>query len=258
MDFVGNLFDIRDKVAIITGGGGLLCGTMAQALGRAGAKVVVVDIRLNKAKAIADQVNAENGNAVAMEADVTPKSQFQNITNLAIEKHGRIDILINGAGINAPTPLLDIEEEEFGQIIKSHLQSTLFGCQTVGKVMLNQKSGSIINISSASANPPLSKAFTYSAAKAAVKNLTQNIAREWGTTGVRVNAIRPGFFPTEWSRKNFISAERENAILGHTPMKRYGEAKELVGAIIWLSSDASSFVTGSEVAIDGGFSSMTI
>ena len=112
--------------------------------------------------------------------------------------------------------------------------------------------------SSASAGPPLSKAFTYSVAKAGIKNLTQNLGREWGSKGVRVNAIRPGFFPTEWNIKNFIDENRREAILGHTPMRRFGNPDELTGAILWLSSDASSFVTGSEITIDGGFSCMTI
>src|SRR5438445_667361 len=127
-----------------------------------------------------------------------------------------------------------------------------------GGHLVKQRSGSIINISSASAGPPLSKAFTYSVAKAGIKNLTQNLAREWGTQGVRVNALRPGFFPTEWSMKNFITADREAAIHGHTAMRRYGHASELVGAVIWLFSGAAGFVTGAEIAVDGGFSAITI
>ena len=124
--------------------------------------------------------------------------------------------------------------------------------------MVKQKKGAIINISSASSGPPLSKAFTYSVAKAGVKNLTQNLAREWGTLGVRVNALRPGFFPTEWSMKHFITPDREAAIHGHTAMHRYGHPSELVGAVLWLFSDAASFVTGAEIAIDGGFTAMTV
>ena len=123
--------------------------------------------------------------------------------------------------------------------------------------MLDRGNGSIINISSASADHPLSKAFSYSVAKAGIYNLT----KPWkgmGKKGVRVNALRPGFFPTEWNRKNFISKEREAAILGHTPMERFGEPNELVGAILWLASDASCFVTGAEITVDGGFSCMTI
>ena len=164
----------------------------------------------------------------------------------------------NGAGINAPTPILEITEEEWDRIMAVQLKGTLFGCQVFGAQMLKQGSGSIINISSASAGPPLSKAFSYSVAKAGIKNLTQNIAREWATKGVRVNAIRPGFFPTDWSKTHFITEERERSILGHTPMARYGKPEELVGAILWLASEASSFVTGAEISVDGGFSAMTI
>jgi len=124
--------------------------------------------------------------------------------------------------------------------------------------MVSRKKGSIINMSSASSGPPLSKAFTYSVAKAGINNLTQNLAREWATKGVRVNALRPGFFPTAWSMKHFIDKKREAAILGHTPMGRYGKPEELVGAVLWLSSDAASFVTGAEICVDGGFTGMTI
>jgi NAD(P)-dependent dehydrogenase (short-subunit alcohol dehydrogenase family) len=124
--------------------------------------------------------------------------------------------------------------------------------------MLSNGKGSIINVSSASAGPPLSRAFAYSLAKAGIKNLTQNLGREWAMRGVRVNAVRPGFFPTEWNRKNFITPDREAAILGHTPIARYGDVEELVGGVIYLASDASSFVIGTEITIDGGFSAMTI
>jgi NAD(P)-dependent dehydrogenase (short-subunit alcohol dehydrogenase family) len=190
--------------------------------------------------------------------DVTKKSDFISALDFGIKKFGKIDALINGAGINAPTPILEINEIEWDSIMAVHLKGTLFGCQVFGEHMLSRKSGSILNISSASAGPPLSKAFTYSVAKAGIKNLTQNIAREWATQGVRVNALRPGFFPTEWSRKNFITKDREAAILGHTAMKRYGEANELVGAVLWLFSDSATFVTGAEIAVDGGYSAMTI
>jgi NAD(P)-dependent dehydrogenase (short-subunit alcohol dehydrogenase family) len=124
--------------------------------------------------------------------------------------------------------------------------------------MIEQGSGSIVNISSTAAAPPLSKAFAYSASKAGVTNLTMNIAREFGKTGVRVNSLRPGFFPTEWNKKNFLSQERIDSILNHTPMRRFGEPAELVGAVQWLLSDASKFVTGSEIIVDGGFACQTI
>ena len=169
-----------------------------------------------------------------------------------------MDNLINGAGINSPVPFLDITEDDWMAVMNSQINATFLGCQVFGEQMLRQKKGSIINISSASAGPPLSKAFAYSAAKSAIKNLTQNLGREWGTSGVRVNAIRPGFFPTQWNINNFLTEDRIESIMNHTPMKRFGEPVELVGAVLWLSSAASSFVTGSEITVDGGFSAMSI
>ena len=175
-----------------------------------------------------------------------------------IEEFDDVDVLINGAGINAPTPFFDISVEEWKSILDSHVTGTFLGCQIFGRHMVEKKGGSIINLSSASAGPPLSKAFAYSAAKAGIRNLTQNLAREWAPHNVRVNALRPGFFPTEWSKKNFLSPDRERAILGHTPMARYGRPDELSGAVLWLASEASGFVTGAEITVDGGFTAMTI
>ena len=204
------------------------------------------------------KIESEGGKATALEMNASKKKDFEDCLKKVVNTYGRVDILINGAGINAPTPFLEITEEEWDEIMAVQLKGTLFGCQVFGRQMLEQGCGSIINISSASSGPPLSKAFTYSVAKAGIKNLTQNVAREWATQGVRVNAIRPGFFPTEWSIKNFITPEREQAILGHTAMARYGNPEELLGAVLWLASDAASFVTGAEIAVDGGFSAMSI
>ena len=257
--YINNLFGLEGRVAAITGGGGHLCGAMARGLARAGCSIAVMDIRRAKAEDVAREiVDQFNGKAVGIEVDATDKASFRAGLNATLDAFGRADILINGAGINAPTPFLDIELEEFHEVMNSQITSTLLGCQVFGAHMLEQGKGSIINISSASAGPPLSKAFTYSVAKAGIVNLTQNLGREWGTEGVRVNAIRPGFFPTEWNRKNFITPDREAAILGHTPMQRYGDVDELIGAAIYLASDASSFVTGAELAVDGGYSAMTI
>ena len=256
--FVENLFSINGKVAAVTGGGGYLCGEMARGLAQAGCKLAVMDIRLEKADTVAQEIIAHGGEAIGIEVDAADKDSFKSGLAQTIDAFGGADILINGAGINAPTPFLEIEIDEFQAVMNSQITSTLLGCQVFGEYMLAQGKGSIINISSASAGPPLSKAFTYSVAKAGIKNLTQNLGREWGTQGVRVNAVRPGFFPTEWNQKNFITPEREAAILGHTPMNRYGEVSELVGAVIYLASDASSFVTGSELTVDGGFSCMTV
>ena len=257
--FIESLFSFEGSVAGITGAGGHLCGEMARGLAQAGCKVAVMDIRLAKAETVAKQIVEDfGGDALPIELDATDKDSFRRGLALTLSEYGKVDILVNGAGTNSATPILDIEMDEFRSVMDSQLSSTFLGCQIFGEQMLSQGKGSIINISSASAGPPLSKAFTYSAAKAAILNLTQNLGREWATSGVRVYAIRPGFFPTDWNRKNFISEQRENAILGHTPMARYGEVSELVGGIIYLASDASSFVTGSELTVDGGFSCMTI
>lgn len=258
MGYLESLFNLQNKVVVITGGGGLLCSEMAKGFAQAGCKVFVLDVRLEKAQLVVEEIKRLGGNAWAFELNVCRKSEFERALSFVTDLAGRVDILVNGAGVNSPAPFLEVSEESWDEIQATNLKGTLFGCQVFGRSMLAQSSGSIINISSASAGPPLSKAFAYSVAKAGVKNLTQNIAREWGQKGVRVNAIRPGFFPTEWSRKNFITKEREAAILGHTPMGRYGEAQELIGVVLWLGSDASGFVTGSEICVDGGFTAMTI
>lgn len=255
-----NLFNIENKHIVITGAGGHLCGGITKGLAAAGAgSITICDLRLEKAQAVEKEINDLGyTNTLSVLMDAGTKSSHQHALNTVLERFGQCDVLINGAGINGATPFFDITEQEFDNIMNSQIKSTFFGCQVFGEHMVKQGSGSIINFSSASADPPLSKAFTYSIAKAGIVNLTKNLAREWGTQGVRVNAIRPGFFPTEWNRKNFITAEREAAILGHTPMRRYGEPEELVGAIIYLCAPASNFVTGTEVVVDGGFACQTI
>lgn len=257
--YLSELFNLQGKVAAVIGGGGYLCSEMARGLARAGCAVTILDLRLPKAKAVEDELRASGYERVMSSAiDVTKKEDHVKALEQVLARFGKLDVLINGAGINGPTPFLELSLQEWYAILDSQITGTFLGCQVFGGYMVERGRGSIINISSASAGPPLSKAFTYSVAKAGIKNLTQNLGREWGTKGVRVNALRPGFFPTEWNRKNFITPEREKAILGHTPMARYGEPSELIGAALWLASDASSFVTGAEIAIDGGFSCMTI
>lgn len=257
--YLNNLFNLEGKVAVITGAGGHLCSEMARAFAKAGCSVAVLDLRIEKAKAIEDEIRTIGfDNVISLEIDVAKKDNHVLALNTILAKFGKIDILVNGAGINGATPFFEIDLKEWYAILDSQITGTFLACQVFGEYMVKQGKGSIINVSSASAGPPLSKAFTYSVAKAGIKNLTQNLGREWGTKGVRVNAIRPGFLPTEWNRKNFITPEREAAILGHTPMARFGDPVELVGAILWLASDAASFVTGAEIEVDGGYSCMTI
>jgi len=257
--YIDKLFNLEGKVAAVTGAGGHLCGEMAKGFARAGCKVAILDLRIEKAEKISDEIVSEGfDRPLAIALDVTKKEEHEIALAKILEIYRDLDIVVNGAGINGPSPFFEISLEEWHSILDSQITGTFLGCQVYGKYLVEKGKGSIINISSASSGPPLSKAFTYSVAKAGIKNLTQNLGREWGTIGVRVNAIRPGFFPTEWNRNNFITPEREKAILGHTPMNRYGEPSELLGAILWLASDASSFVTGAEIEVDGGFSCMTI
>ncbi|MFN0118593.1 MAG: SDR family oxidoreductase [Elusimicrobiota bacterium] len=244
-------FNLKGKVAVVVGGAGFLCSEIAKAMIESGMQVAIVDVK----ESSLDHNFYPHRTYVC---DVTKKEEIKKVHAVILKDFGRIDVLLNGAGVNAPTPFMEITGEEIHRIFDSHVTATIFSSQVFGETFLNQKSGSIINFASASSGPPLSKAFVYSIAKSGISSITQNLAREWATKGVRVNAIRPGFFPTEWSMKNFIDEDRKNKILGHTPMGRFGKPEELVGAILWLSSDAASFVTGSIVCVDGGFTAMTI
>ncbi len=256
--FLTELFNVNDRVAALTGAGGFLVGEMARGLASAGVKVALLDSNREAAQKVMDEILADGGQAIATKMDVTHKKSYEKSLQAILKEFGSLDFAVFGANLNAPTPFLEIPLEEWHAILEVQLTGTMLGLQVFGSYMVEQGKGSIVTISSASAGPPLSKAFTYSVSKAGVVNLTQNVAREWATKGVRVNALRPGFFPTEWSKTHFIDAAREASILGHTAMKRYGEPRELVGAVLWLLSDAASFVTGAEITVDGGFSAMTI
>jgi NAD(P)-dependent dehydrogenase (short-subunit alcohol dehydrogenase family) len=170
---------------------------------------------------------------------------------------GRVDILVNGAGVNSPTPFLDVPEAELDRILTVNFKGLFLACQVFGKYMVGRGSGSIINIGSASGLLPLSRVFTYSASKAAVHNLSKNLAREWAARGVRVNILVPGFFPAEQNRK-VLSPDRVAAIMAKTPMARFGRPEELAGAVLLLASEAGSFITGAEIVVDGGFNAMSI
>jgi len=251
-------FSLKDKVILFTGGAGHIVSALVEDFAKQGAVCISADLRPEKLQVQQDQLRSLGCNIEVAKLNVSDESEWQLLLSNLISKHGRVDALINGAGINAPSTFFEIDVGAFKNIFDVNLAGTLIGCMTVGRHMVEMGQGSIINISSTSSDPPLSKAFAYSASKAAVTNITKNIARELGQTGVRVNALRPGFFPTEWNKKNFLSPERTEAILNHTPMHRFGETKELTGAVQWLISDASTFVTGTEVIIDGGFSCQTI
>ena len=251
------LFSLKNQVAVVVGGTGVLCGAMAEGLAAAGAAVALVGRDAVKARTRLDKIAQGGGRAEFFACDTTSKAGLQQLLADVLKKFGRVDILVNGAAVNSPTPFLDISEEEFDNIIAVNLKGLLLACQVFGQHMVGQKSGSIINLGSASGLTPLSRVFSYSASKAAVHNLSKNLAREWATSGVRVNVLVPGFFPTEQNRKVLNPARVEN-IMGKTPMKRFGEPHELIGATLLLASEAGSFITGAEIVVDGGFAAMSI
>jgi NAD(P)-dependent dehydrogenase (short-subunit alcohol dehydrogenase family) len=254
-----DLFSLDGKVAAVIGGGGVLAGEMALGLARHGADVAILDFNAEAAAARVKEIEGTGRRGLAIQVDATSRAGLEAALASILASLGRVDILINAAGINSGTPFLEISEEEWHRILDVDLKSVFLACQVFGAHMVQPgRGGSIINISSASSGPPLSRVFTYSVAKGGVNQITQFLAREWATSGVRVNAILPGFFPAEQNRK-LLTPERTAKILGHTPMERFGEASELVGATVFLASDkAAGFVTGAIIRVDGGYGAMTI
>ncbi|WP_426455079.1 SDR family oxidoreductase [Paenibacillus sp. S-38] len=254
-----NLFDLTGKTAVVIGGNSTLGGSMAVALGGHGADVAVVGRNQEKAEEVARAIEEAGGRAKCFAADATSPEDLKKVLEDVLAWTGRCDILMNCPGKNSPTPFFDLTMDEWDSIMEVNLKSVVLACQIFGKHMVEQgEGGSIINISSVSSDPPLSRVFTYSASKAAVNNVTKFLAREFAPARVRVNAIIPGFFPAEQNRK-ILSPERTESIMRHTPMNRFGNAEELQGAAVYLASDkASSFVTGSLLRVDGGYGSMTI
>ena len=256
---IQDLFSLAGKTAVVIGGGGVLAGEIALGFAGAGAKVVIADLKEESAKEHAAAIAKAGGQGVACQADGSKKADLERLLGVTLECFGSVDILLNAAGINSSTPFFEIPESEWSRILDVDLGSVFLACQVIGKAMVGSgRGGSIINISSASSDPPLSKVFTYSVAKGGVNQITKFLAREFAPARVRVNAIQPGFFPAEQNRK-ILTEERVASIMGHTPMRRFGSPSELVAAAIYLASEnASSFVTGSILRVDGGFGAMTI
>lgn len=258
-DYLNSIFGLSGRVAVVIGGTGELCGAMAEGLASAGAEVVLVGRNADKAKTRIDRITAAGGRAWFHSAEATSKAELQGLLDAVLKQSGKVDIVVNGAGINSATPFLDITEEEFDRIVRVNMKGVFLGCQVFGQYLVQRgQGGSIINLGSMSGVVPLSRVFTYSATKGAVHNLSLNLAREWAPHRVRVNVLVPGFFPAEQNRK-VLTPDRVTSIMGHTPMKRFGEARELVGATLLLASDgAGSFITGEELIVDGGYHAMTI
>ena len=258
-EYLASLYSLNGKVAVVIGGTGELCGAMAEGLAHAGAEVVLVGRNEEKARPRLERIKQAGGKGYFASAEASEKAPLQKLLDTVLARSHHVDIVINGAGVNSATPFLDIAEDEFDRIVKINLKGVFLGCQIFGRYLVQRgEGGSIINLGSMSGIVPLSRVFTYSATKAAVHNLSKNLAREWAPQKVRVNTLVPGFFPAEQNRK-ILSPERVASIMGHTPMKRFGETRELVGATLLLASDhAGGFITGAEIVVDGGYHAMTI
>jgi NAD(P)-dependent dehydrogenase (short-subunit alcohol dehydrogenase family) len=268
-EYLRSLFGLEGQVAVLTGGGGVLCGTMSRAFARLGARVAVLDMNRQAAQTVAGAVVAEGHEAIAVQANVLETEDLQAALQQILERFGRVDILVNGAGGNkkeaTTSPDLsffDLPEDAFQWVFNLNFLGTLLCTQVFGQQMASQDSGAILNIASLSAFRPLTNVPAYSAAKAAVVSLTQWLAVHLSShysKRIRVNALAPGFFLTEQNRYLLTDAQsgaltkRGQTVLDHTPQARFGEPDDLIGAAVWLVSPSAAFVHGSVVTVDGGF-----
>lgn len=279
-----DIFDLTGKVAVVTGGGGILCGSMSRALGARGVRVAVLDLRKEAADTVASEIVDAGGVAKGFQCDVLDRSSIERARADVLDAFGRVGILINGAGGNNPKAtttkerlepadlegpvegvktFFDLDPESVQFIFNLNILGTLLPTQVFGRTMAEQGGGAILNISSMNAFRPLTKIPAYSAAKAGVTNFTQWLATHFSPVKIRVNAIAPGFFLTDQNRFLLTDAQtgeltaRGNTIITHTPMSRFGDPEDLHGAMLWLVSDAAAFVTGVVVPVDGGFSAFS-
>ncbi len=267
-----NLFDLKNEIAVVIGGTGVLGGALAEGLASAGANVILLGRNAERGLERVKKIRETNGKAEFISADAMSRNSLKVAREQIEKSFGPTTILVNAAGGNDPKVTV-VGEKKFESIAlddwRANFEMNLVGgvllpCQEFGPGMVSRGKGSIINIASVSAHTPLSRVVAYSASKAAVLNLTQFLSREWATKNVRVNSITPGFFPAEQNRKLLFNEDgsptaRAQQILGHTPMNRFGTSEELIGAAIFLASaKASGFVTGTDIRVDGGFLSQTI
>ncbi|HHX01425.1 MAG TPA: SDR family oxidoreductase [Firmicutes bacterium] len=256
---MSDLFSLKGKTAVIMGGNSTLARSIIEGFVLHGAKIASVVMKPEYAGEVEEQVRALGGEIKSFIADVTDLESVQKAADDIQAWTDSIDILLYAPGVNSSTPFLELDMGEWDNIMAVNLRGCVAAIQIFAKKMIEQGTGgSIINISSVSSGPPLSKVFTYSASKAGINSITQYLARELAPYNIRVNAIIPGFFPAEQNRR-ILTEERVADIMRHTPMKRFGEPRELQGVCIWLASEkASSYVTGSLIRVDGGFGAMTI
>lgn len=267
------LFNIKDKVIVITGGTGVLGTSMVEYLAAHGAKVAVLARNKEKGDQLTAKVKAAGGQAMFLQTDVSDEAVLQQNARDIVTAYGKIDVLINGAGGNMPgatigpnNNIFDLKMDDFRKVVDLNLMGTVIPSVVFAEYMVEQKKGNIINVSSASALRPLTRVAGYGAAKAAVTNFTKYLAGELATKfgeSFRVNALCPGFFITEQNRALLTNpdgsfSDRGNTIIAHTPFRRFGDPEDLLGTLHYLVSDASRFVTGTVAIVDGGFDSFSI
>jgi NAD(P)-dependent dehydrogenase (short-subunit alcohol dehydrogenase family) len=256
--FLEEMFSLADRRAVVIGGTGVLGSRMCRALAMAGAEVVVAGRDEGRGRACAESIASEGGAARFLPVDAARRDSIERLAAEAERDVGPIDVLVNAAGVNSAEPYFEIADGDWERVLATNLTSVHWSCQIFAAGMVQRRRGAIVNVGSASSDKPLSRVFAYSASKAAVVNYTQNLARELGPAGVRVNCLSPGFFPAEQNRA-ILDPQRTQAVLAHTPMGRFGEPADLDGALLLLASDrAGRFVTGANLFVDGGFTAQSI
>jgi NAD(P)-dependent dehydrogenase (short-subunit alcohol dehydrogenase family) len=245
--------DLATKTAVVIGGTSGIGLALSKGLAQAGANVVPTGRRTELVRSAAAEIEELGSKSMVVTSDVTDRSSLESLREAVSGEFGRIDILVNCAGTTKRTPTMDVPEEEWDEILETNLSGTLRACQVFGRKMIEQNYGRIINIASLSSFVALYEVAAYSASKAAVASLTKSLAIEWAQHGVCVNAIAPGVFRTELNTALLDGTARGQELLTRTPMRRFGNLEELVGAAVFLASDSASFVTGHILVVDGGF-----
>lgn len=266
--------NLLNRVAVITGGSGVLCSKMAVELARHGVRIAILNRSAEKGQEVVELIEQKGGTAISIAADVLDRASLENARGKIIEAFGRVDLLINGAGGNHPDAItapekygeevegksfFDLDENGFSQVFASNFTGTFLASQVFGKELLQVEAPVIVNVSSMSAYAPMTKVPAYSAAKASINNFTMWMAVHFAEAGLRVNAIAPGFFLTKQNRDLLLNEDgsltaRSNKIITSTPMKRFGQPEDLLGTLLWLADESySGFVTGITVPVDGGF-----